>query len=289
MWIPAVIQQMISPEVKLFLNYQCPTDGAKDHHSCLSPSQYGQSLLPYNHQKLKQSSAVFCGLRREVVVPDISDPTTHSTWNKLVEATVQGLKDTGPSSAADYQTAEWHILQKSQIYCFPEEYKLLKAGKSVPSTSQLLALAPEFDNSCQLIRVGCRLRWAEGLELSVIHPVVLDPHHWVTKLLIGDYDSKLCHPGPEWVFREMRRNFWILRGWEAIRKQQHLCKDCKKWKNQPVIPRMTDLPPTQLRLLKPPFYSTGMDCFRPFQFKIGRRCEKTWGIIFKCLDDVISN
>ncbi|XP_039616483.1 uncharacterized protein LOC120533641 [Polypterus senegalus] len=26
-----------------------------------------------------------------------------------------------------------------------------------------------------------------------------------------------------------------------------------------------------------------MDCFGPFQVKIGRRCEKRWGIIFKCL------
>lgn len=46
---------------------------------------------------------------------------------------------------------------------------------------------------------------------------------------------------------------------------------------------MADLPPARLRLLKPPFYSTGMYCFGPFQIKIGRRCEKRWGIIFKCL------
>lgn len=46
---------------------------------------------------------------------------------------------------------------------------------------------------------------------------------------------------------------------------------------------MADLPPARLRLLKPPFYSTGMDCFGPFQVKIGRPSEKRWGIIFKCL------
>ncbi|KAF7689554.1 hypothetical protein HF521_012907 [Silurus meridionalis] len=40
---------------------------------------------------------------------------------------------------------------------------------------------------------------------------------------------------------------------------------------------------TRLRLYKPPFYSTVMDCFGPFQTKIGRRLEKRWGIIFKCL------
>ncbi len=65
--------------------------------------------------------------------------------------------------------------------------------------------------------------------------------------------------------------------------QQHLCKECKKWKAKPVIPKMADLPPARLRHQKPPFYSTGIDCFGPFQIKIGRWCKKRWGIIFKCL------
>ncbi|KAI3364948.1 hypothetical protein L3Q82_000934 [Scortum barcoo] len=46
---------------------------------------------------------------------------------------------------------------------------------------------------------------------------------------------------------------------------------------------MADLPAARLRLFKPAFYSTGMDCFGPFEVKVGRRREKRWGIIFKCL------
>ena len=34
---------------------------------------------------------------------------------------------------------------------------------------------------------------------------------------------------------------------------------------------------------KPAFWSTGMDCFGPFTVKVGRRSEKRWGILFKCL------
>lgn len=51
----------------------------------------------------------------------------------------------------------------------------------------------------------------------------------------------------------------------------------------PNVPKMADLPEARLRLLKPPFFSTGMDCFGPFTVKVGRRLEKRWGIIFKCL------
>lgn len=46
---------------------------------------------------------------------------------------------------------------------------------------------------------------------------------------------------------------------------------------------MADLPLQGLRLLCPPFYSTGVDCFGPYLIKIGRRTEKRWGTIFKCL------
>ncbi|KAI3371572.1 hypothetical protein L3Q82_024142, partial [Scortum barcoo] len=31
------------------------------------------------------------------------------------------------------------------------------------------------------------------------------------------------------------------------------------------------------------FYSAGVDCFGPYLVKIGRRTEKRWGVIFKCL------
>lgn len=175
------------------------------------------------------------------------------------------------------------IFKQVQQDCFPEELRLLRAGKPVQRSSRLLTLSPELDPEVGIIRVGGRLRRAEALDPSTIHPIVLDPSHPATKLLIQDYDAHLCHPGPERVFAEMRRTFWVLRGREAIRRIQHQCQECRRWKARPVVPKMSDLPAARLRLFQPPFYSTGVDCFGPFQIKIGRRTEKRWGIIFKCL------
>lgn len=53
--------------------------------------------------------------------------------------------------------------------------------------------------------------------------------------------------------------------------------------DKPAVPKMSDLPVAYLRLYKPAFYSTGIDCFGPFEVKMGHRSEKRWGIIFKCL------
>ncbi len=166
----------------------------------------------------------------------------------------------------------------SNLSVFPQEFNALKTNKSIPRNSKLLPLSPENDPNLGLIRVGGRLRRAESLD-----PVISDPKHPITKLIIKYYDNKLFYPGPERVLGEVRRKYWILRGCQAIRQHQHQCRDCQRWRANPVVPKMADLPPACLRLFKPPFWSIGVDCFGPFTVKIGRRMEKRWGILFKCL------
>lgn len=108
-----------------------------------------------------------------------------------------------------------------------------------------------MDETTALIRVGGRLRQASHLSYSTAHPIVLDPKHPITRLLIKQYDTKLCHPGPERVFAEIRRYYWILRGREAIRRHQHSCVECQRWRAKPNIPKMAELPHTRLHLMKP--------------------------------------
>ncbi|KAJ7997224.1 hypothetical protein DPEC_G00226750 [Dallia pectoralis] len=231
--------------------------------------------------------SAFCGHTSVSPNPQGSDEIQCTTWKELLEVTTRELHGAasqgGDPKAEDYREAEAHIFRRIQQECFPDELRLLKAGKAVGTSSRLLTLAPELDDTGELIRVGGRLRRAENLDYATAHPIVLDPTHHFTRLLIKDYDSRLCHPGPERVFAEMRRTFWILRGREAIRRFQHSCTDCRRWKSRPVVPKMADLPAARQRLCKPVFYSTGTDCFGPFQVKLGRRLEKRWGIIFKCL------
>ncbi|KAL1265253.1 hypothetical protein QQF64_003280 [Cirrhinus molitorella] len=228
-----------------------------------------------------------CGVLSLVDRQEVAEGQPYLSWKDMVEAVAQEMhgaadQDT-PLTAEDYRQAEMKIFQRVQSECFPEELHHLKMGKPVLRSSRLLTLSPELDPDEGIIRVGGRLRRAECLDPAFKHPIVLDPVHSTTKLLIQDYDVRLCHPGPERVFAEMRRTFWILRGREAIRRVQHQCQECRRWKSKPSVPKMADLPVARLRLYKPAFYSTGVDCFGPFQVKLGRRSEKRWGIIYKCL------
>lgn len=246
------------------------------------PALTTSTLIDADSEELRKSK--FCGLTT-TSCPTV-DATQYSSFEDLLEATCRSpdgaAHQPDSPSAEDYQLAETTI-RFAQMESFPDEYKALETGKHISSGSRLIALSPEFDTSTRLIRVGGRLRQVEGLSSDMVHPIVLHPKHPVTQLLVQQYDNKLCHPGPERVFAEIRRRFWILRGREAVRRHQHHCSHCQKWRAKPKVPQMADLPPARLRLLKPAFFSTGVDCFGPFLVKRGRSSEKRWGVIFKCL------
>ncbi len=111
---------------------------------------------------------------------------------------------TGEPGASEYQQAERNLLRQAQLDSFPPEYDVLKTGKPIPSSSRLLKLSPELDETIELIHVGEQLSRATHLSYNTVHPIVLDPKYPITHLLIKKYNTKLCHPGPERVFTEIR-------------------------------------------------------------------------------------
>lgn len=223
---------------------------------------------------------LFCGLTQldDIVLPD---PARFKSWSELQFATNVLLRQHSEDSC-DASSVQNLLLRQAQQQSFPSEYQCLTKGKPIEPQSCLLTLSPEFNEETGLIVVGGKLRRVEDMEPGMVHPIVLDPKHPLTQLIIKDCDEKLFHPGPERVFSELRRNYWIIRGRQAVKKHQWSCFQCRKWRAKPSIPQMSDLPLSKLRLFKPPFWSTGMDCFGPFHVNIGRRTEKRWGILFKC-------
>ncbi|XP_038074871.1 uncharacterized protein LOC119742774 [Patiria miniata] len=143
--------------------------------------------LAEDSSELKKSS--FCGIVT-VELADIPDLGKYKSMEASMEASKQlcdgAAKDDGPVELTADQRAEieLHLFQRAQKSSFPEEWGALKDGKELPRGSRLLQLSPEWDADDQVIRVGGRLRHAEGIPLFTKHPIVLDPAHHVTKLLI---------------------------------------------------------------------------------------------------------
>lgn len=109
-----------------------------------------------------------------------------------------GNSKANPSDSHEtYQKAELEILRAAQKESFPEETQCLTAGKPVPSTSRLALLTPELDKEVHIIRVGGRLHRCNQLEPEMVHPILLDPKHQVTRMLIWHVDNNLKNPGSE--------------------------------------------------------------------------------------------
>lgn len=126
---------------------------------------------------------------------------------------IHGAADENGTPLADtYREAEITVLRQAQSESFKDEITCLKIGRSLSLSSPLLSLSPELELVTGLICVGGRLRQSSDIPLNTIHPIVLDPAHATTKLLIKHYNKKLQHPGRERLFAELRRKYWILRG-----------------------------------------------------------------------------
>lgn len=147
------------------------------------------------------------------------DLSQYSSWKDLVQDTYNNLtaQIAGDAALATYKDSEITLLKQCQAESFPVELKSLRSGTPLPRHSKLRALAPELDKVSGLIRVGGRLRNVLSPTEISVHPVVLDPDHQITRLLIRDFDERLLHPGPERVFSELRRHYWVLRGRQAVK------------------------------------------------------------------------
>lgn len=115
--------------------------------------------------------------------------------------------------------------------------------KPLPPHSRLLCLSPELCSNSGLIQVGGRLRQRHQLESESVHPIVLDPTHNVTKLIIQDYDEKLHHRTTlcplTFLLLHWNRLLWTIQCqdwpsiWEEVGyNQMHHDTMCTSWPPQ---------------------------------------------------------
>ena len=109
-------------------------------------------LHPPNHSMLEDTTelkrSAFCGLST-TSNPQGTDRPSFKTWKELVDSLAQEIHGaaslSGQPPASTYQAAEMLAFRNVQQESFAEDYKHIKAGKPVASSSHLLRLSPKFD------------------------------------------------------------------------------------------------------------------------------------------------
>lgn len=201
-----------------------------------------------------------------------------SNWKRLLRVTAwcrrfihntryKTDRSCGVITATEIADAEkhWILIAQEELHDWKKEY---------------LELAPFEEDG--IIRVGGRLRHAE-LSYDQTHPVLLKGSSHISKLIMKEIHAKTHHPGAGRTLCESRRKYWITRGRDLAKNVVRNCTVCRKLRQPPQTTLMADIPKDRLRSFSPPFSTTGVDLFGPFNLKQSRnKTSKAWGAIFTC-------
>ncbi|TRY61943.1 hypothetical protein TCAL_10562, partial [Tigriopus californicus] len=154
------------------------------------------------------------------------------------------------------------IIKRAQKESFGEELDALITGRKLKKTSRLAGLNPTIDPS-GLIRVGGRIDRAKA-PYDLRHPVVLEPSHPLTHLILNKIHFEGNHGGTNHVLSILRQHYHVLRGREAVKRTKTRCSFCRKRDARPLDQIMADLPNERFEIHAPPFSRISVDCFGPY-------------------------
>ena len=132
------------------------------------------------------------------------------------------------------------------------------------------------------LRCGGRFKHAE-LPHTAAHPMLLPSDHPFTALIIQDLHQTMQHVGTSHTLSQLRRQYWIPHGRQAVKKVLGRCLTCRRYHGPAFrMPRMPDLPPERVTR-SPPFSYTGIDYFGPLYCTDQQGEGKVWVALFTCL------
>ena len=180
-------------------------------------------------------------------------------------------------SLAELDSVEASLVRYVQGQKYGAEVRALKAGKELPADSSIVSLGPVLDQGGILVVGG---RTGPPRE-EVTRPIIIPHDHLVASMIAFDYHS-VAHCGTEWVVSDIRKKFWITKIRVVVKGVSSRCMLCKRLFAKVCSQKMADLPPERVTSGGKPFTCVGIDCFGPFETKVGRITVKRYGCIFTC-------
>ena len=176
----------------------------------------------------------------------------------------QAERRTGPLKAQELSTARLWWIRQVQSEVFPEEVRLLAAGKRPKGQSALVGCCLLLlDKEDGLIKVKGRTVEATNFSNSI--PVLPTKHRFVD-LLIKDAHERRAHSWVEDTYNQISYHVWILRGRQRVKSVLNECMVCRMLSKRPVKQPTGQLPGYRCNVGEP-FETTGVDFFGPLFVK----------------------
>ena len=181
----------------------------------------------------------------------------------------------------DFTLAELHLLKQAQRQHYMPELSVLQEKKPIPRKSCLLPLTPFIDEQ-GLLRVGGRVGNSK-LVYDAKHPIIMHPENEVSKLIMLKAHLEHKHAGVNYVLAQIKQQYWIIHGREALKKVRSKCERCNRDYAKPMVQIMAELPKERTTPC-PPFERISLDFFGPVTVAISRnKTDKRYGALFVCM------
>nr|XP_049702276.1 uncharacterized protein LOC126055742 [Helicoverpa armigera] len=188
----------------------------------------------------------------------------HSSFNKVNRIIAWLLRAFAPkrTDMPSYLTlheltaAKLLIIKNVQQMEFRSEIECLRNKQRLSTKSKILNLNPFIDSS-GVLRIGGRLE-NSTLNMEMKHPKIIPRDSRLAELLVDEAHKLTFHGGPRLTLANLRQQYWIPGGNNAVKKRLRNCVICRKNNPQQHQQIMGDLPTARTEPA-PPFYHTGVD------------------------------
>jgi hypothetical protein len=176
----------------------------------------------------------------------------------------------------ELQQAEHLIIRSIQRNEFHEEIKHLESGQQVPEKSQISTKSRKSQS-----QKGGRLRHS-SFSYNQKHPILLPRHSKFTEMVILCKHKELQHAGTQLLLSTLQRQYWIVRGRDAVRFLIRKCVICHRHRANFLNQIMGDLPAARVTP-NPAFYCSGVDYAGPFLLTTEAPRSKTTFKAYLCI------
>ena len=169
-------------------------------------------------------------------------------------------------------------IKKAQLLWVKQIQSLLVTDSKFEKIKTHLGM---FVDEQGIYRCGGRLHKL-SLSFECKHPVIIPKDYHITKLIIKDSHNKIYHNRVKETLTQLRSQYWITRGQQAVKKIIGACVTCKRlkgilYRSPPTAP-LPDLRVNEERPLK----YTGIDYCGPAYIRSASHTKKNYIALMTC-------
>ena len=220
------------------------------------------------------------------------DPEKYSSFRKIVnvhkyvikfinvlkERIGRNLPDkVGIPSSADHRLQAFRVLLRNeQKLKFPELVKFFSRS-NVPNSK-----IPNLILQLNLYRYEHSLIRVKG-KFNNYNPILISNNSRISELIVTDLHITFAHSGVYTILKELRKVFWVLRGFSFVRRILRNCISCKKVNELPIKTSQNCYRDFRSDPPQIPFRTVFLDYIGPVNVRFDGEIRKTWILIITCL------